>query len=217
MSIQEAPVKASQRRARVKKPNRAEKAKIARQKILDAAAAIVGKYGYAGASVSRITERAKVAHGTFYNYFEDRQDLFDRLLPEMDGALLDFVDARTRGSATTLENEERGFRAFFEFARQNPSFSRIVDEAGAGAPKARASHFQRLYARFKASLHEGWKRGELPGYDEDELEVLAYILMASSNYLSMLYSARGRQPEKNADEIVATYTKFLTGGLNHRP
>ena len=40
---------------------------------------IVGELGYAGASVALITARADVAQGTFYNYFESRQDLLDQL------------------------------------------------------------------------------------------------------------------------------------------
>ena len=43
----------------------------------EAATKIVGKYGYAEASVARITDEAGVAQGTFYNHFENRQELLD--------------------------------------------------------------------------------------------------------------------------------------------
>ena len=42
---------------------------------------MVGRLGYAEASVARITELADVAQGTFYNHFESRQELLDQLLP----------------------------------------------------------------------------------------------------------------------------------------
>ncbi|WP_299104437.1 helix-turn-helix domain-containing protein [uncultured Bradyrhizobium sp.] len=32
----------------------------------------LGRYGYAEASVARITDEAGVAQGTFYNHFENR-------------------------------------------------------------------------------------------------------------------------------------------------
>jgi hypothetical protein len=60
---------------------RAERAERVRDALFEAAAEVVGKYGYVGASISRITAKAKVAQGTFYNYFESRQHLLDQLLP----------------------------------------------------------------------------------------------------------------------------------------
>ena len=70
----------------VKRPQRAKKTRAqksveARAALLQAAAEIVGEYGYADASITRITQRANLAQGTFYNYFASRQDIFDELLP----------------------------------------------------------------------------------------------------------------------------------------
>ncbi|MGE3594128.1 MAG: TetR/AcrR family transcriptional regulator [Dehalococcoidia bacterium] len=48
---------------------------------MQAAADVVGEEGYTAASIAKITARAGVAHGTFYSYFDDRQQLFDVLLP----------------------------------------------------------------------------------------------------------------------------------------
>ena len=49
-----------------------------RQALFAAAALVVGEYGYEETSITRITEKAGVAIGTFYNYFETRQELFDQ-------------------------------------------------------------------------------------------------------------------------------------------
>ena len=62
---------------KVAKLNRVERNAWTKRKIFDAATRIVGKYGYAEASVARITEEAGVAQGTFYNHFENRQELLD--------------------------------------------------------------------------------------------------------------------------------------------
>src|SRR3990172_2023132 len=50
---------------------RAVRSEVTRNALLDAAAAVVGESGYASAAVSRITARAGVAQGTFYNYFSN--------------------------------------------------------------------------------------------------------------------------------------------------
>ena len=195
------------------RPSRAEKAAATRRALIEAAAAVIGEHGYADATVARITARANVAQGTFYNYFASRQDLFDTLLPEVGLDVMDYVGERISGSADTYEMEERGFRAFFEYLAHNPGFFRILNEAETMAPDARRRHFDNLTERYVAALKQGRAHGDLPGYGEDELEALVYLLMAARSYLALRYGqADGRLPEK----VVRTYVKFFTGGLRYR-
>ncbi|MBM3559787.1 MAG: helix-turn-helix transcriptional regulator, partial [Alphaproteobacteria bacterium] len=94
---------------------RAEKSAATRRALIRAATEIVGEFGYAGASVARITARARVAQGTFYNYFRSRQNLLDSLLPGLGRDLLDHVRDEVAGSAGVVDMEARGLRAFFDF------------------------------------------------------------------------------------------------------
>lgn len=189
---------------------RAEKAVATRRALVEAAAEVVGEFGYTDASIARITSRAGVALGTFYNYFETRQALFDILLPELGQDLIAYVGERVRGSRDTLEMEERGFRAFFAFLSENPAFYRILNEAETLAPKAHHAHFEALSSRYVAALHKGQKRGELSGYDESELETIVYLLMAARSYLTLRFGLKqGQLP----DSVVETYMKFVRGAL----
>src|SRR5436305_12989430 len=77
------------------KLNRVETNAWTKRKIFDAATRIVGKYGYAEASVARITEEAGVAQGTFYNHFESREALLDRLLHKVGIDMVRCIRERT--------------------------------------------------------------------------------------------------------------------------
>jgi len=192
---------------------RAEKAVATRRALVEAAAEVVGEFGYADASIARITSRAGVALGTFYNYFETRQALFDILLPELGQDLIAFVGEHVRGSRDTLDMEERGFRAFFAFLSENPAFYRILNEAETLAPNAHRTHFEALSSRYVAALRKGQLRGELTQYDESELETIAYLLMAARSYLTLRFGLKqGQLPES----VVATYMKFARGALGTR-
>src|SRR6185312_14077800 len=100
--------------AKVTKLNRVERNAWTKQKIFDAATKVVGKYGYAEASVARITEEAGVAQGTFYNHFESRQELLEQLLPKIGLDMVRFTHARTWTTHTARQDIERFF-AFFDF------------------------------------------------------------------------------------------------------
>lgn len=51
-----------------------------RQKILDAAARVFARRGYHDTHVSDIIEGARIARGTFYLYFDSKQDILDELI-----------------------------------------------------------------------------------------------------------------------------------------
>src|SRR4249919_4256014 len=81
--------------AKLTKLNRVERNAWTKQKIFEAATKVVGRYGYAEASVARITEQAGVAQGTFYNHFVNRQELLDQLMPKIGLDMVRFIRDRT--------------------------------------------------------------------------------------------------------------------------
>src|SRR5690606_32509114 len=51
-----------------------------RRQLLAAAGEVFERHGYQATTVRAITTRARTAHGTFYLYFENKEDVFCRLL-----------------------------------------------------------------------------------------------------------------------------------------
>ena len=70
---------------------------VQRGRLLAAAGEVVAEVGYAGMSMARVTSRAGVSRGTFYELFEDREDCF----------LAVFDDAVTRIAAVAVPAYER--------------------------------------------------------------------------------------------------------------
>jgi AcrR family transcriptional regulator len=56
--------------------NREEKKRATRKKIMDTAIELFAEHGYEATTVHQITERAGVAKGTFFNYFDSKEDVF---------------------------------------------------------------------------------------------------------------------------------------------
>ncbi|MEQ8347713.1 MAG: TetR/AcrR family transcriptional regulator [Sneathiellaceae bacterium] len=199
----------------MKKPRmtRAEKALENRRRLLHAAAETVGEYGYGDASIARIVERAGLAQGTFYLYFESRQDLFDKLLPEVGNEALAFIRAQVGTAPDFLTMEERGMRAFFDYVLRNPSYFRIFTEAQAAAPRAYAEYTANRTGRFLDRITAAWRRGEVAGYSERELGVLTQVMLAARVYLYHQYAdgpdGKGAVP----DWVIQAYLRFVRRGL----
>ena len=194
------------------KKTRAQKSEEARTALFQAAAEIVGEFGYADASISRITQRANLAQGTFYNYFASRQDIFDQLLPTLGTEMLAYIRERAISGKTFLEREERAFRAFFDFLKKVPHFLRILNEAEISAPKAYHRHLQNVSKSYVRFLRGARDRGEVANLPDEELEALAYVMMAARGYLGVRYAkpnGKGNVPEY----VMRAYTFLIANGF----
>ncbi len=201
------------RRPHGKRLNREENAQAKYEALLHAASEIVGEYGYADATISRITTRANVAQGTFYSYFENRQDLFDQLLPKMGKEMLTFIKARTHGVEDPTERERKGFMAFFDFIVQNPNFLRVLNEAEQLAPKGHKAHFDMVVENYLGGIEHDRQRGEYPGFEAREVEVVVYMLLAARSYLALRYAHENGEIKPIPEWVTDAYMKFVKYGL----
>ena len=63
-----------------------------RQRLLDAGSTVLPRRGYQDTRVDDIVAAAKVSHGTFYRYFENKDDFFRVLAETASGRMLELLD-----------------------------------------------------------------------------------------------------------------------------
>jgi TetR/AcrR family transcriptional regulator len=99
--------------------------------ILDAAEAAAADEGLAAASLQSIAQRAGTAVGTIYNYFPDRQQLFDELFTRRREELFHAIEgAAKRDARAAFEAQLRGFvQAVFTHFDSRRTFLRLALEA----------------------------------------------------------------------------------------
>lgn len=197
--------------------SRLQKSELLRDALLQAAVAVVGEVGYANASIALITARVGVAQGTFYNYFDSRQDILDALLPALGEKMLAHIKECARGGADFAEIENRGFRGFFSFLKETPHFFRILNEAESFAPSGHKQHFENVARKYLHLFQRLKRAGEFPAYTEEELEVIVFVLMAARSYLAPRYIYRKVQNDDLPDWVANTYMKFVRYGLEGVP
>lgn len=191
--------------------SRVEQRQITRQALLDAASHVVGENGYAGATVSAITRRAGVAQGTFYNYFDTREDLFGELLPFLTRQMFDHVRKAASGAQTFEEREEATMRGYFDFLYRVPCFYRILYEAETHVPATYRAIMAMIAANYAAQLEGARGRGEIKAFTPRELEAVAYMLMGARHYLSMRHQHAGRRSRPMPDGVAKAYMKLIRG------
>ncbi|MEE2692720.1 MAG: TetR/AcrR family transcriptional regulator [Pseudomonadota bacterium] len=204
-------------RPRARRKTRAEKAQATYQNLMDAAAKVVGEEGYAAASITKITAQAKVAHGTFYNYFQDRQDLFDKLLPYVGRQLTDRIVEDVKGVGDSLAREVARFRSYCDYLCEYPGFYRVLYEAEVFAPKAHAEHMKRLTEGYRRALDRAVAKGDITGYQDQEIDALAWMMLGVRAYIAMRYFSAGSKSISIPESVISAYEKLLKNGMFSAP
>jgi AcrR family transcriptional regulator len=180
-------------------------------KIMQAALKEFGERGFSDASIVGITQRAKVALGTFYTYFNSKEEVFQALVRDMSAQVRDHVAPALRGATDGLDGERRALAAFLRFAAEHKEVYRIIDEAEFVDPAGFRTHYENTAARIAARLAEAASRGELRADDSPLAhEVAAWALMGANVFLGLRFAVWG---DSDADEVAGVTSRLLRHGL----
>ncbi len=192
---------------------RAERQEATRRKILDAAARVIGRYGYNGCSVARITARAQMAHGTFYLYFKSQQQLFDTILPTLGGEMLQSIAEAIDDETRPLEIERLGFSANVAYTASHPYMNRVLYEAQLFAPKAYSRWLEDIADSYVRSFKRTLTTGPFADASDEELQLVAKMIVNARTALLFRIDRKTAAQPEFVRATIETYLKFVTHGL----
>jgi AcrR family transcriptional regulator len=131
------------------------------RQLLEVAASVFAEKGYRHTSVAAITERAGVSHGTFYNYFESKEDVFMQLIElyfkqfeviveENHDRLMTAINGGGDIIAAWRENA----LGIFEFHAHNPALTAVIYREAVGIGKQFTGRMDKLTGLSKRRLAE---------------------------------------------------------------
>jgi len=180
-----ADLSASVRRPGRRRLNREEKARLTRGSLLNAGCTVVAAEGYAAATIAKIADQAGVAHGTFYNYFEDRQALFDELLPYEGLRMREAIEKVSHKVPTGMEREIIRFETFLNYVIANDGFYRILYESEIFAPKAHSAHMANIVHGYRRTFGRAMQQGWMRRLNPQQIDCLIYQLLGIRAYSAM--------------------------------
>lgn len=190
------------------KTPRTERGRRTLRTILDAAAAEFGEKGFHEGSISGITSRAGVALGSFYTYFDSKDEVFRALVRDMSGQVRDHVAPRVRDAVDGIDAERIGLEAFLEFVRQHKEIYRIIDESEFVDQASYRDHYAGAVDRIRKRLEAGAARGEVRA---DAGEIHAWAIMGMNVFLGLRYGVW--HEDVAPGEVAAIANDILRRGL----
>lgn len=194
--------------ARPDKEPRTDRGRRTLRKLLDAAAAEFGEKGFHEASISGITRRAGTALGSFYTYFDSKDEIFRALVSDMSGMVRTHSAREVLPEMTPIEIEAAALTGFLKFARDHKEIYRIIDEAEFVDPASYRAHYETTAKRIVERLEKGAASGDFrPGLNEAH----AWAIMGMNVFLGMRYAILAE--DREIEEVVAVASDLLRNGI----
>ena len=160
-----------------KRPRRKAKQDRARRTlevILEAAARVLLERGYASASTNRIAETAGVSVGTVYEYFANKDEIFEALIETEIARLVDALQGQPDG-ASIVDTLTGMIVAAISSMRHGPELYRVLEQVGDASFRRRLATARREVTAHLVELFEA-HRSELRVAD---LERAAFVVVGA--------------------------------------
>ncbi|HZU63767.1 MAG TPA: TetR/AcrR family transcriptional regulator [Novosphingobium sp.] len=208
-----APATTPARRSRRPSPGQLERREATRRKLLEAAGQMIGKYGFAGCTIARVTARARIAHGTFYLHFQSQQEMFEELLREMSLRMLEHVRDAVHECGSLVELERRGLEANHDFFCRYPFMARLTQEAELYSPVSYTAHIDAMANGYVRALARKRAGTVLEGWSHAQLEQLAVMLIGARSQIMRRYGVAGHKVVPLSPDVIDTYIRFISNGI----
>jgi AcrR family transcriptional regulator len=180
------------------------------ERLYTAALDLFTEQGYEETSIEDITERADVARGTFFNYFEKKEEVIAAWGARRRDTLRAELGAIAGGGSDALSSLENCMRAL---ARINKLEWRTTQVMLAAWVRCGHPIFEEPYATplFAEIVNAGKEAGEVG----EHIDPVLVGNMLRDVYLGTLYRfvGRGKQPTTLANELVTTLRLVMNGVL----
>ncbi len=182
--------------------------KLTREKLLRAAEVEFGEKGFHDAGVSGITQRAGVALGTFYTYFDSKEEIFKALVSFMSLHARRWIAERVADAPDRLTAERKGLEAYIEFARQHKGIYRIISEAEFVANEAYREHYRSFARAYQENLRKAGEQGEIR---DGDYETWSWAIMGMAVILGMRATEWGES--HGVSKIAETVADLIANGI----
>lgn len=180
-------------------------------KIIEVSKELFRVKGVSTTSVNEIIEKAEVATGTFYNYFDDKLAVYKYLLDDYSTIIRKRIYDAIRTVETRYEKERIGIKTFLEFAREDKLSYRIIWESLFIDQRLFVNYYTNFSNVYVNQLAYAVKGGQIK--DNIDLKTLSFMLMGIANFVGLQVVFKGDVSDEELDKITDQIMYVLKNGM----
>lgn len=178
------------------------KKKVKRQIIIDAALEVFSRNGFQDATISEIAQKAGVAEGTIYQYFENKEDLFFFIPIDKTKKFFEELELHLEGINGAIHKIRKFVWFYLYHLQENPDYARaLMLEMRVNRNFARTKTFrpykpltQKILEIIEEGREEGIIRRDVSTY------LIRHLILGMLEHLVTRWLLKGQK-----DDLVAQY------------
>ena len=187
-----------------------------RERLIKSAGEVFSEKGYFSANVSDIIQRAGIARGTFYLYFDGKRQVFDSitdtLLEEIEECLKP-IDL-SKDAAPPLEQLHSNVTRVLGYLLNNRPLTQILLRHAEGLDKESDRKLDRFYATLADMIEASLKHGiEMGLVRECNTRLTAYCIIGLSKEAIRQLISLQQEPMPDLDELLEELLNFGLQGV----
>ncbi|MFN3201379.1 MAG: TetR/AcrR family transcriptional regulator [Bradymonadia bacterium] len=144
-----------------KESRRERRKRETRERLMRAAMTLMATQGKEGVAINQITEAADVGFGSFYNYFQSKDDIYDQLVDEVFNAFADALNQSAGSTDDPAEIVSTAVRNTIVQVTRDPIWGRFFLYISYSAQ----AFTQRMGAHFLGDMQRGFASGRFTASD----------------------------------------------------
>ncbi|MBP6062522.1 MAG: TetR/AcrR family transcriptional regulator [Fusobacteriaceae bacterium] len=139
---------------------------------------LFGEYGYNNVKIIDITKNSNMAIGTFYNYFEKKEQFLEEITTQLSNSILFFLDFNSKNITNLLEKHINYLFLLIAFFEKSPYRYQIIRESEFVSSEISKEYFNNLENLYLKSFED-------TDYDDEQKKLLSNFLIGISHYMGI--------------------------------
>jgi len=152
--------------------------------LLRAGASVFSRRGFRQASVAEICRRSRVANGTFYQYFLDKEQIFLTLIERLARQLQMRLQASVVPPAPAIEQLQSALRTHLKFIESQTALYRVFREAEFVHTELSKRLYGQLAQLYQEIIESGHSQGQFRRLDP---ETVSFSLIGMAEFIALRY------------------------------
>lgn len=184
---------------------------MVRHQFISAAAKLIHDEGFQALRVEEIVERAGLSTGTFYLYFDSKDDLFVSLVIDYTERLKQQLEEAARSDGTVMDRLALALDAYLDFVKESERgflYYRDLGNVETTVGPLSSWACDHIAAALRPLLEEGMNKGDLRPSDPD---LLAQTLVGLTQHIAGYWLQH--QEVYTRQQVKATLWDFIGRGI----
>ncbi len=154
------------------------------EKLLRKAEQVFSRSGYHSASVSAICREAELAHGTFYRYFDNKEDIFLHIVERLETRFTVRIEAAAEGAPTAPGRLLACYETLLACVEEDAAVYNVFREAEFIRPEVARRFHTAIAEVIRSVVEEGVRKGDLHSANP---EVVAHAILGMALFTALRY------------------------------